>query len=209
VPDRDDLVGHRRADLGRLEHVDADGDGVVEGGLGLAAHRLPELAEAVQLGLGDDLGGHRGVLADQLAAQVGLGDGGMAQQHLHDLTQQAVLVLGRVGGARAGPGGDQVGAVDPHRRPLARDHPIGPPLQLPLVEAQVVVLAHVVEEEGDRRQADARRRELVVRRREADGDVLHRQLRVEQCRQGRVQVVEHGAFPCEVLTGCAPPTEAR
>src|SRR5207244_12956252 len=53
--------------------------------------------------------------------------------YLHHLAQQPMLVLGGVRGAVARPGRDQVGAVHPHRWPLAGRHAGRLPVELPLV----------------------------------------------------------------------------
>ena len=64
----------------------------MQGGLGLAAHRLPELAEAVQLALGDEPARSGGSWPTSSPRRYCSGMRAVAQQHLHDLAEQPVLV---------------------------------------------------------------------------------------------------------------------
>ena len=157
--------------LDGLERLDGNGDGVVQGGLGLAAQGLPELAQALQVAGLESGRGQRQFLVAQPALKQVVRQLGIAQQHGQHLAQQAVFVLSRRMGALAGPGCDQVGAVDSNQRHAALRRAAALSTHRPLVAAQVVVLAHIVQEQVDGRQDDTLGRELVVRRVEADRDL--------------------------------------
>src|ERR1051326_7566003 len=88
----------------------------------------------------------------------------MSQQDLHHFTQDVVFIKGWLGRAAAGPGGDEIRAVDACRWRRFEDPAVRLADGGPLRAAQFVIVADVVQEQVDRWEWNRCGRKLAVRR---------------------------------------------